>query len=354
MRRGTILRKWITDIIQGETTDATAQAKNDIASIGTHAGYEPLYIFQYDSNYESDQAVRSRIDGITAAVGSNDLVVYQYPALISPRFDTFFMEQMKNRGTKLVLLIHDVELLRGTNSDRRVDEIDYFNKADTLIVHNPIMGATLRSLGVTTPMVSQYLLDYLDDKHDWHRLFTAPKEFTKSLVLSGNLLKSSYLIDWNQNTSISVFGFADKTIQEGLRANPQINYHGALRRDDLINQLPKGFGLAWDSDSALGNYGSYTKYNHPHKVSLYLSHGMPVIVWNQSAVAPFITENHLGLTIGSLDEIDGLLADLGDNEINDLLVHVNNMGILLRDGYFTTRALVAAEQQSFVGDIEFQ
>jgi hypothetical protein len=81
---------------------------------------------------------------------------------------------------------------------------------------------------------------------------------------------------------------------------------------------------------------------------------MPVIVWKQAAVAPFIEKNHLGLTIGSLDEIDGLLANLSDDEIKDMLVHVNNMGVLLRDGYFTNRVLATAEQQAFVGDINFQ
>lgn len=348
------MRKWITDIIQGESADATSQAKDDIAAIGIKNGYAPLHIFHYNSDYETDQAIQSRIDGITAAVTAGDLVVYQYPLLISPRFDQFFIDQMHSRGAKVVLLIHDVEVLRGTNVGNRIDEVPYFNKADALIIHNPIMGAKLRELSITAPMVSQYLLDYLDDNHDWHRLFTAPEEFTKTLVLSGNLFKSSYLTDWHEETPISVFGIADDDIQKGLRDNPKIDYHGALRRDELINQLPKGFGLAWDSDSWLGHYGSYTKYNHPHKVSLYLSHGMPVIVWKQAAVAPFIEKNHLGLTIDSLDEIDGLLANLGDDEIKDMLTHVNHMGILLRDGYFTSRALVAAEQQAFVGDIDFQ
>ena len=347
------MRKWITRIIQSTTVDATAQAKDDIADIGEKNGYSPLHIFRYDSAYESNQAIQSRIDGITAAVAQGDLIIYQYPTLIGPRFDRFFLDQMHRRGAKVVLLIHDVELLRGTNSGVSIDEIPYFNDADVLIIHNPTMGKKLQELGVKTPMVSQYLLDYLDDHHDWRRLFTSPQEFTKTLVLSGNLFKSTYLTDWNQETPITVFGIADDNIKSKLNSNPQVDYRGSFWRDELINKLPKGFGLAWDSDSNMGNYGSYTRFNHPHKLSLYLSHGMPVIVWNQSAVAPFVEANHLGVTIGSLGEIDELIKNISDEQISDMLTHVNNMGVLLRDGYFTTRALFGAEQQVFYGNINF-
>ncbi|MCI2172562.1 sugar transferase [Schleiferilactobacillus perolens] len=347
------MRKWITRIIQGTSVDATAQAKDDIADIGVKNGYSPLHIFRYDSAYESDQAIQSRIDGITAAVAQGDLIVYQYPTLISPRFDRFFLDQMHRRAVKVVLLIHDVELLRGTNSSVSIDEIPYFNDADVLIIHNPAMGKKLRELGVKTPMISQYLLDYLDDHHDWRRLFTSPEEFTRTLVLSGNLFKSSYLTGWSQETPITVFGIANDNIKNGLDNNPKVDYRGSFWRDDLINKLPKGFGLAWDSDSNMGKYGSYTRFNHPHKLSLYLSHGMPVIVWNQSAVAPFVEANHLGMAIGSLSEIDKLIASIPDEQISDMLTHVNDIGVLLRDGYFTTRALIEAEQQVFYGHINF-
>ncbi|ERL64699.1 sugar transferase [Schleiferilactobacillus shenzhenensis] len=347
------MRKWISDIIQGESADATSQAKDDITAIGQKNGYEPLHIFRYNSDYESDQAIASRVDGITAGVAHGDLVVYQYPSLVSPRFDTVFVTQMRARGVKIVLLIHDVEVLRGTNQGNSVDEIPYFNSVDVLIVHNPIMAEKLKELGVTTPMVSQYLLDYLDDDHDWHRFFTEPDQFTGDLFLSGNLFKSSFLTDWHEETPITVVGVADEGIMQGLRDNPKITYPGAYSRYDLINHLPRGFGLAWDSDSGMGQYGSYTRYNHPHKVSLYLSHGMPAIVWDQAAVAPFIEANHLGLTISSLDDLDVVLPSLTADTINDMLAHVNDMGVLLRDGYFTARALSAAEEKAFVGKIQY-
>lgn len=347
------MRKWITDIIQGASADATSQAKDDITAIGLKNGYEPLHIFRYNSDYESDQAIASRVDGITAGVAHGDPAVYQYPSLVSPRFDTVFINQLRARGAKTVLLIHDVELLRGTNQGNSVDEIPYFNSANVLIVHNPVMAEKLSELGVTVPMISQYLLDYLDDDHDWHRFFTSPKQFTGDLFLSGNLFKSSFLTDWHEQTPITVVGVADEGIMQGLRDNPQVTYPGAYGRYDLINHLPRGFGLAWDSDSGMGQYGSYTRYNHPHKVSLYLSHGMPAIVWNESAVAPFIAANHLGLTISNLDELDVLLPSLDENTITDMLTHVNAFGVLLRDGYFTARALAAAEEKAFVGTIHF-
>jgi hypothetical protein len=57
------MKKWITDIVQEQTYDATRQAKFDIATIGQSMGYQVVNLFRYNDLKESNQAVRSRIDG---------------------------------------------------------------------------------------------------------------------------------------------------------------------------------------------------------------------------------------------------------------------------------------------------
>lgn len=80
------------------------------AHTGRHVGYEWLNMYRYNGAYESDQAVDSRIDRITAAVAAGDFLLYQYPGLNGPRFETRFIDCMKMRGahvdcfTKRVLL----------------------------------------------------------------------------------------------------------------------------------------------------------------------------------------------------------------------------------------------------------
>lgn len=106
------MQKWITDIVQGRTFDATRQAKQDIANIGEAMGYKVANIFRYNDVGESDDAMLARIDGITAAFERGDFVVYQFPSLNSGRFDTFFVEQMHRRGVQLICLVHDVATMR--------------------------------------------------------------------------------------------------------------------------------------------------------------------------------------------------------------------------------------------------
>ena len=54
------------------------------------------------------------------------------------------------------------------------------------------------------------------------------------------------------------------------------------------------------------------KINASHKASLYLASQKPLIVWNQSALANFVEDNKLGITIDSLEDIEKELLELSD------------------------------------------
>lgn len=346
------MQKWITDIVQGRTFDATRQAKQDIANIGEAMGYKVANIFRYNDVGESDDAMLARIDGITAAFERGDFVVYQFPSLNSGRFDTFFVEQMHRRGVQLICLVHDVATMRDQQAPTWIDEIGYFNECDVLIVHNRRMADKLKELGVTTPMVCQYLLDYLDTNHDDDRYETKFEDFHRGVVLAGNILKSRYLADWDHETPITVFGVTDDELDKKLDANPKIDFRGQRWRWDLIQEMPRMFGLAWDSDTESYKYNDYTRYNHPHKVAMYLSHGLPIIVWRQAAVADIIVKNGLGIAIDSLDQIDNVIQNISDDELKQMLNNVNRFGRLIRDGWFTRQGLQAAEMKLLAPDFE--
>ena len=51
---------------------------------------------------------------------------------------------------------------------------------------------------------------------------------------------------------------------------------------------------------------NYTKYNNPHKLSCYMAAGLPVIVWEKSAISEFVKKNNLGYTIKTLEDINNL------------------------------------------------
>ena len=65
----------------------------------------------------------------------------------------------------------------------------------------------------------------------------------------------------------------------------------------LLN-LFGSFGLVWDgmsSETCKGSFGEYLRINNPHKTSLYLASGIPVIIWSKAALAEFIEKNKCGI-----------------------------------------------------------
>ena len=87
-------------------------------------------------------------------------------------------------------------------------------------------------------------------------------------------------------------------------------YHGSFKPDELIANLYGAYGLVWDGSSTetcSGSYGKYLRINNPHKVSLYIAAGIPVVIWKEAALCSLIEENALGFGISSLDELEEAL-----------------------------------------------
>ena len=75
---------------------------------------------------------------------------------------------------------------------------------------------------------------------------------------------------------------------------------GVESPDRLPNVLEGDFGLVWDGESLEEGQeaaGRYLRYNCPHKFSLYMAAGMPVIVGKQSAMAEITERETLGITV---------------------------------------------------------
>lgn len=122
----------------------------------------------------------------------------------------------------------------------------------------------------------------------------------------------------------------------------QLTYKGVKTPDELPRFLSGNFGLVWDGTSMNTNngvYGEYTRYNNPHKVSLYLSSGLPVIVWKDAAISKFVVENNLGIAIDSLYELESRLEEQDIENYNNMVANAVEIGKKLRKGSFTMSAI---------------
>ena len=114
-----------------------------------------------------------------------------------------------------------------------------------------------------------------------------------------------------------------------------VDYKGQFSPDDLLKYLDQDFGLVWDGDSVEtcnGRYGNYLRYNDPHKASLYLSMGIPVIIWKEAALAKFISQNNLGITIDSLNDLDTNLKQITENDYKTIKSNALQISEKLRNG----------------------
>ncbi|MCP0887606.1 galactofuranosyltransferase [Ligilactobacillus sp. WILCCON 0076] len=267
-----------------------------------------------------------------------DNIIFQYPI-----YSVFLTKQIiaairKYTQARIIFVIHDVETLRiyKENSIFKQDELAIFNSVDMLIVHNAKMLNWLKKQGIITKMITLGVFDYRN-----HQIMQPEHRYNKTVCFAGNLQKSSFLTELSlQNSCCKVFG------PHPAASYPKcIEYLGVYPADDLPKYLTQDFGLVWDGtslDECDGVFGEYLKYNAPHKTSLYLSTGLPVIIWKQAAMADFIVANKVGIAIENLHDLDDILAAVTQEEYHQMKENALEIGQQIRQGKYIITALKKA------------
>ena len=178
-------------------------------------------------------------------------------------------------GARLILVIHDIEALRlhvgQEHADENKQELEFLQMADGLISLSPKMTTWLRDRNVVAPITELNIWDY-----DNPQPIQPKHAYDKSLCFAGNLAKSTFLKKYALKNKLLLFG-KDPCSADYAKT---IIYEGVFSPEELPTKLKADFGLIWDGaevTTCSGNFGEYLKYNAPHKTSLYLSSGLPVI-----------------------------------------------------------------------------
>lgn len=269
----------------------------------------------------------------------NSEIVYQFPSG-KPFIRAKLIKSVKRSSNKLIMLIHDIEALRmnSNNTDNRAtkkvidDEIMQLKNSDGIISHNSKMTLWLKKKGVSVPIVNLEIFDY-----DNPQKINQNLNYEGTLCFAGNLGKSSFLKKLELQHKLDLYG-----MNPAENYHKNIHYEGNFSPDELPKNLTQNFGLVWDGpdiDSCRGIYGEYMRFNNPHKVSLYLSSGIPIIIWKKAAMAEFIQNNNLGIAIEDLKELDEILDNMTQEEYVNLKKRVIDMSKSLRNGTHTISAM---------------
>lgn len=268
-------------------------------------------------------------------------VLIEYP--FEQRKRTYLVALMSLlNGVKLYALIHDLNSLRfaDAQSSRELRILKLF---DGLVSHNPAMTRWLRKRGYRGRVADLDLFDYRSKPGQaWHETAMGP---TLKVLTAGNMsiTKAAYIYDSRlaqlPNVNMSLYGaFFDPDRAPELAAN----YKGAFDPDAPVLDGPHHFGLVWDGegvDTCSGAYGEYMRYNNPHKLSLYVSMGLPVIVWKHSAIAQVVKRWGIGVTVEDLRELSQLPSRISSDDYRQMVANVLPLRDAVSRGTFLRLAL---------------
>lgn len=330
---------------------AGSKAPNDIEKIADKMGFQREEIIKEDKGNSLYFRIKrqihyySRWRKIYSEINNSSIVLVQYPFKQRELNRKKTLEKLKKRKKiKLILLVHDVDSLRGGPSNRRYkSEFSLMlSLADQIIVHNLTMKKFFIDEGIPeNKLINLKIFDYLIDNYQYHF-----PSFSKSIIIAGNLdaEKAKYIKYLDKlHIHFELYG-------PGYNGNSTkyINYNGVMSPDDIYSVLNRGFGLVWDGNSTStcnGKNGNYLRYNDPHKLSLYLASGIPVIIWKEAAEAKFVEENKVGITVDSLEELPEIFKSLDSYQYEIFVKNVKKIAEKLINGQYTIDAMNTAYQR---------
>lgn len=337
-------------------TNAGGKARADMNRILAEWGASPLVVEAIPDRDNLGSTKKAMVHAETyrswrkalATVPDGSVLIVQVPSTAHTVFFSRVVRLCKKRGIRLVVIVHDLDTFRmaltpGASRKNRIrtglEEKALVQGADVLVLHNESMRDVAESAFEIDPdgLVTLGIFDYLvEDGHTSGK----DRDADGPVVVAGNLSeeKAGYLYHLPADVPFALYG-----VGYGW-SEPQENmeYRGVFPAGDLPHVLSGSFGLVWDgprADTCAGEYGEYLKINNPHKASLYLASGMPIVTWSQAALASFVCEHACGILVDSLDDLHDVIADVTPEDYGRMVRNADAVGNQLRAGYYTQRAL---------------
>ena len=249
--------------------------------------YDEVSLFKFNDTYDSDDELRVRMQGITAAVSRDSIVIFQYPSMVSARYDRFVMEHLKNTcGAKVAVFVEDLgSRIAPSDYKQLSDEIDLFNKADLLIVQSTEMELFLKENGLEEmPVLYQRVWDY-------------PYDF--------------YL--------------------DELEIDKKVEQIHDISMQHMLDLKKAGLALSTTTDRE----NKYGLMINPFETGFCICAGIPVIVPEQTNIADFVSRYGIGFVMSDGENIDDVLNRISDGDIAQAQEQEKKLAPAVADGMFT-------------------
>lgn len=246
---------------------------------------------------------------------------------------------LKDKNCSIIPLLEDIDILRNAYGENvNYGELSLLKDAKAIISQNSSMTQYLRNRGFNQPIIDLQLLDFLDDTH---KAFESA-EHHMTVCYGGSLSnrQSGFLAKLPESRiQYLIFGSGELSGIEKVN----VRYCGVFTVDECISKLRGDWGLVWNGQSLSidqNDVGStYYNYVTPHKLSMYLLCGMPVIIYERAAAAEYVKQYHCGITISSLENLEEKLEQISSDEYFAMRQNVSELAKKISRGYFTEQAI---------------
>ena len=248
---------------------------------------DEVSLFKFDDTYDSDDELHVRMQGITAAVSRDSIVIFQYPSMVSARYDGFVMEHLKNIcGAKVAVIVEDLgSRIAPSDYKQLSDEINLFNKADLLIVQSTEMELYLKENGLKKmPVMYQRVWDYPYD------FYLDELEIDKKMDKIHDI-SMRHMLDLKK-AGLALTATTDRENKYGL----------------MINPFETGFCICAC---------------------------IPMIVPEQTNIAEFVSRYGIGFVMSEDENTDDVLNRISDGDIAQAQEQEKKLAPAVSDGMFT-------------------
>lgn len=333
---------------------AYGKARKDAYQYFEDISAKPIGVYAYIWDDEPQISLNSRMDGMLGILSSEDIVIQSYPTAVnSPVHTRALITKVKFFGSKIIAYIHDIGVFRATSIEEEKGLIDIpgvFNYTKEIL--NMYDGIIVPTIEMKNKIQASF--DYMgkitvQGPYGYINKFKPTKRvLSNKLVYAGSLSKANFLnevISKNPNISFNLYGTLKPEFgreEFSLVKQSNVTYFGEFSEDIIANLLEGSFGLIWDSDSYVnvtGGMGQYQLINSPHKFSMYISAGLPVIVWKSSAISQYVKDNDLGWAIENLKDLRELFNKISVSEYQHVQHSVQQYSHKINAGIGLKRAL---------------
>ena len=123
-------------------------------------GSDELSLFKFPDSCDSDYELDVRMEGIMASMENEAVVIFQYPSMVSLRYDRSIVQHIKKyKDSKLIIMVQDFGSVVSKEAYPSIEEeVALLQQADLLILQSPMMRNCLIQHGLKEiPILYQQL-----------------------------------------------------------------------------------------------------------------------------------------------------------------------------------------------------